>query len=395
MADENITDVIHGSSNFSWSTLNSDVDRSLLPVTMILGIYLVAGVLGNLLVVFIYVFRWEAPPTDRFFVPILALLDMGACLVSASVGIYAHMNIVRFQSDALCKIVAFLGIFFVKMSGDLLVIIAVDRHLKINKPFETQMSYRWKKISVIVMVFVALTMSVPSLFTYGAIKLAHPDADEDGWLCANSNDPHGNIITVEWCLKVFYQHVMLLDVLLKFIALVIIYSRIAKAVCIRSRMRAQRISKRWQNTDRACPINTDIQISRDGCSSSMELNGNTETCERELTPPSISRLNRHSSRLDCQRVRLTMIFMLITAIYIISMGPKVVIMISDAMIQNFWTIEPTPTFGLLRFLYTLFILNNVVNPFIYGFFDRRFRRELYRLFACGVGNNHNRSSSVV
>ncbi|XP_021341523.1 cholecystokinin receptor-like [Mizuhopecten yessoensis] len=377
MTVDNVTELTSLETEFSWNALNSDVDRSLLPVTVILGFYLLVGVIGNFLVVFIYVFRWEAPKTDHFFVPILAVLDMSACLVSAGVGIYANMNIVKFRSDVLCKTVAFLGIFFVKMSGDLLSIIAFDRYLKINKPFDDQMSFRWKKISVVIMSITGLLMAIPSLFTYGTIPLQHPGTGDRGCLCANSNTPHHNHISLEWSLKVCYQFVMLVDVLARFVGLVICYFHIGKQLYKHSKTRIQRRLQQGQNTlTRPSCVNEQDEEPRQE-RDSLVTNGNIT---RETTPLPLVRLSRQSSKFDCQRVRLTLIFMLITVIYIITMGPKLVIMIADAVQERFWTIEPTPKLGIMRFLYTLFILNNVVNPFIYGFFDRRFRRELYRLF---------------
>ncbi|XP_033734223.1 putative neuropeptide Y receptor 11 [Pecten maximus] len=376
MAEDNATELISLKPEFSWNVLNSDVDRSLLPVTVILGFYLLAGVIGNFLVVFIYVFRWEAPTTDRFFVPILAVLDMSACLVSAGVGIYANMNIVRFRSDVLCRIVAFLGIFFVKMSGDLLAIIAVDRFLKINKPFEDQMSFRWKKISVVIMSITGLLMAVPALFTYGTIPLEHPGTRDRGCLCANSNTPHRQHVSLEWSLKVCYQFVMLVDVLARFIGLAVCYFHIGKRMYKHSKSRIRRGLQQGQSILNR-PICNNVERQQDY--DSMITNGNAA---RETTPSTCVRLSRQSSRFDCQRVRLTMIFMLITLIYILTMGPKLVIMIADSVLEHFWTIEPTPKFGIMRFLYTLFIFNNVVNPFIYGFLDRRFRREMYKLFNC-------------
>ncbi|XP_060071587.1 putative neuropeptide Y receptor 11 [Ylistrum balloti] len=373
MADANDTELISFNNGFSWNVLNSDVNRSLLPVTVILGLYLLAGVIGNFLVIFIYVFRWEAPKTDRFFVPILAVLDMCACVISAGVGIYANMNIVRFRSDVLCKIVAFLGIFFVKMSGDLLAIIAVDRYLKLNKPFEPQMSFRWKKISVLIASVTGLLMAMPALFTYGVIPLKHPGTGDMGWLCANSNTPHQKHITLEWSLKVCYQFAMLFDVLARFVGLVVCYFHIGKKIYKHSEKRCQLRLQQGQNVP-----NRPICVNKRAEETELDvLSSNTG---RETTPSTIVRMSRQSSRFDCQRVRLTMIFMLITVIYIVTMGPKLVIMIADSVLERFWTIEPTPKFGILRFLYTCFIFNNVVNPFIYGFLDRRFRSELYKLF---------------
>jgi len=77
--------------------------------------------------------------------------------------------------------------------------------------------------------------------------------------------------------------------------------------------------------------------------------------------------------------------MAITVIFVITYIPKVTLMIVESQNANFWLTMSAEEFTGYRFLYTFYIINNIVNPFIYGFFDVKFREEL-KIFFCKMNN---------
>jgi len=79
-------------------------------------------------------------------------------------------------------------------------------------------------------------------------------------------------------------------------------------------------------------------------------------------------------------IRFTKVFMLITLIFVLSYIPKLGMMVYESRKENFWTDLSHHELGGYRFLYTLFIINNIVNPFIYGYFDTQFRAEFTKIF---------------
>lgn len=79
--------------------------------------------------------------------------------------------------------------------------------------------------------------------------------------------------------------------------------------------------------------------------------------------------------------RLSVMFMVITLVFILSSLPKATMMLFESRNELFWLSRDIPLSGFARyrFLYTVYIINSVVNPFVYGFYDRQFRQELVSL----------------
>lgn len=93
-------------------------------------------------------------------------------------------------------------------------------------------------------------------------------------------------------------------------------------------------------------------------------------------------------RKDNRRIthKLTVMFFVITLVFIISYLPKVMLLLFEGLYKDFWEkVSDTERPGLM-FLYQMFIINNIVNPFIYAFMDIKFRKEatvfLRRVFQC-------------
>lgn len=78
--------------------------------------------------------------------------------------------------------------------------------------------------------------------------------------------------------------------------------------------------------------------------------------------------------------KFTLMFMLITVIFLICYIPKVTIMLLEARNTKFWEeFSDSGRVGVL-FVYRMYIINNITNPIIYAFLDNQFSREINRLF---------------
>ena len=81
-------------------------------------------------------------------------------------------------------------------------------------------------------------------------------------------------------------------------------------------------------------------------------------------------------------IKLSLMFMLITVIFLICYIPKVTIMLLEANSQSFWEQLSDDTRPFVLFIYRMFIINNITNPFIYAFFDTLFLLSLKTSFGC-------------
>lgn len=151
-------------------TLNSLRAEFLTVNTVILGVYLVIGVLGNSLVFYIYKFCITKHRTDRFFIPYLAVSDALSCIVGSGFGLALNLLPIRFSGDALCKGLWFLTKWSTLVSALMLLLIAIERYKKVCKPFGPQMTPLAKQLSMIALFVVSAILTFPTVFFHGEIS---------------------------------------------------------------------------------------------------------------------------------------------------------------------------------------------------------------------------------
>ena len=85
-----------------------NIVRALLPINVIHSTVLVAGIIGNVFVIFIFAAKMRKYQREsRYFIPALAFYDLMVCITS---GIYFLTNTffwTSFHSDELCKTLLF------------------------------------------------------------------------------------------------------------------------------------------------------------------------------------------------------------------------------------------------------------------------------------------------
>lgn len=99
----------------------------------------------------------------------------------------------------------------------------------------------------------------------------------------------------------------------------------------------------------------------------------------------LKNLKRNSSSATRNKnivIKLSLMFMLITVIFLICYIPKVIIMLLEANSPMFWEELSADTRPFVLFIYRMFIINNIANPFIYAFLDKAFLSNLKTLLCC-------------
>ncbi|XP_062603221.1 uncharacterized protein LOC134264996 [Saccostrea cucullata] len=170
---------------------NTSLSQKFTASTILQCCYLVIGVLGNLLVISMYRFKMRGQNEDRFFIPVLAVVDLTGCLTSTSLSLTRNLFPVMFPSEVLCKLLFFSTSLTIISSLLLLLVISVQRYQKICRPFGWQMTGRHKYCCVAVTVCCAGLLSVPVIFLYGN----HPahTANITGVNCGVGTGKHGDI----------------------------------------------------------------------------------------------------------------------------------------------------------------------------------------------------------
>ncbi|OWF45435.1 rhodopsin-like [Mizuhopecten yessoensis] len=389
------------------NAFNSNLAQTLLPLTVVLWFYLVIGFLGNSLVMFVYWARKKPMRDDRYFIPLLALMDLISCVVSSGTGIHAQTHPLMFDNNVGCKMAAFLGILFACVSADFLLVIAIERYIKLCRPFGRQMTIFIKKAIIVVITLFGLVLSVPALGIYQVeeIPKMRNMYGIQAWQCTDMKDKGqatGHTV---------YKVSLFVVTITRFVILFFCYGNISWVIFRQGKFR-QRMGSVVSCTSATSVSYTDdagksIGMNKQNSegsksedvkkSNKTDLNGRQtllnrnqphlgSVADRKITKRNQSvasmagSVARRESRADRQGIRLTVIFILITSIYIVTYGPKVWLMIEQSLNRDFWSTVPQGQLLLYRFLHTFYIFNNIVNPIVYGIMDRRFRAECKKRF---------------
>ena len=150
---------------------NSYEAKLLIPVTVYLVFLMIIGVFGNILVLYVYKFRFRRS-TSRVFILSLAAFDLITCLFGMPYHILDLTFPYTFVWSEVCKTLSFALTFTILGSIFVLDLIAIDRYRKICTPFEKQLSAVGTKIVCWVTVLISGFLAVPIIFIYGTADVS-------------------------------------------------------------------------------------------------------------------------------------------------------------------------------------------------------------------------------
>lgn len=369
---------------------NHEIAQSLIPNNIILSLYMVAGVLGNSIVIFIYSFKMKGNKEERYFIPFLAMVDLWASLINASFAIAQNMMQATFDNDHLCKTWWFFSAFSTLTSALFLLIIAVHRYLKVCKPLGRQMTRTWKRFAMCMVLTIAFTLSVSLTNFYGSDPFLNEKLSIYGHRCSRLESANKTESLV-------FGGVLLLILLTNIISLVWLYSKIG--LTIRKHFKYTKIIVHLRTaksseggafnsfTGRDTPSNDTENKTGDTGSTTVpqptcpntEVVTPTDNNGENFRPKVSSTKTRNQKRVI---YKFTLMFMLITVIFLICFIPKAIVMLMEARDLSFWEKFSNTERSVLLFVYRIYILNNIINPFIYAFLDRRFSKQIKMLHTC-------------
>lgn len=116
---------------------------------------------------------------------------------------------------------------------------------------------------------------------------------------------------------------------------------------------------------------SDVSNSTHGSSRKSSLSNNR----------SLSVYNKRSMEKRAKtKNRFTLMLMFIALIYVLSNVPSLALIVSWKDDPEFWSVSDDVMMNILIILRRLFLVNNIVNPFLYGYFDLTFRCKVKELF---------------
>lgn len=163
--------------------INNEEVRGLYPVIFSYAFIMVVGVVGNALVLLVYSMRYKRSPA-RVYILFLASVDFSICLFGLPYHLIDLTHPYTYNDELSCQILTFIIANLFHMSVFGLIVVAVDRYLKICHPLGTfQVSYFGKKRACFVATVSAVLLSWPYLILYGPSEMEAPATNLTGHAC--------------------------------------------------------------------------------------------------------------------------------------------------------------------------------------------------------------------
>lgn len=312
--------------NASVHIWNEELALNLLPNNLILILYMIIGFFGNGCVIFTYLCSKLWKEEERYFIPYLSAADLFACLVCASFGIVLNLNQATLDDSVLCKTWWFFAGFTTFLSTFYLVVIAFQRLTKLcSSNHNVAMDLSRRRLTAIVLTVVSLFLSLPMPYFYGSVPFSDVRRNLTGQRCSRLYD-------VNRTFSLMYGSVLVVVAQAIITSLSVMYFKIGYVVRVHLK--------------------------------TLKCNSSSATRNQNIV------------------IKLSLMFMLITVIFLICYIPKVIIMLLEANSPMFWEELSDDTRPIALFIYRMFIINNIANPFIYTFFDKAFLFYMKTLLCC-------------
>ncbi|KAL3890947.1 hypothetical protein ACJMK2_003216 [Sinanodonta woodiana] len=432
---------IEPSSNSTLEELNKELVKLHIPTLIFIGILMVIGVVGNILVIFVYTRKYGSS-THRCFILSLAGIDIVSCCVGMPLLLFSMLYPYQFTSPEACKTLRFLHVFLVCASAFIVLAIASERHRRICSPFSNNISTRKIKIICLVAMAMGILVAIPAIPLYGPTGVETGVNNITGTECFIDSIYENSLFP-----QIYFSFQLILCVI-SFVILGIYYFRIGRQIWWHHTfMRDNTFSSRTgkiaslgqdnigmvrksvdlygkRRDSESSPYNSGVILdpkglpnedqkrhsngSRSSTSSTVserdvvrktstenKAHLNTKRSLKALVQNFISHRNRPrasksnsntSTVSNCggytnkRTKEITTMLFIITVVFVLSFVPHLVLMVLISIDKKFLDKLNPVEISVFQFFLRTFVINNMANPIIYGFCDPKFRRECQTIF---------------
>ena len=404
--------------------LNGHHASKLLGNTVLHVLFLVLGVLGNAVIVYVYRWKLKRRRDGRFFIVLLAIVDLIHCIVSSSLVFVKNVKPLLFPGSGACKTLLYLTNWFFILSLLVLFLICIERYQKICRPFGKQLNQKRKVYATAILVLMSAVIPIPRLVYFEARPIKRGPVQ--GTLCGpNMTIPGADVVIPMLGLLNFILSGLVI------VIMAILYGFVGRVVYRQNKRFSGMLSGTKTSSSSPTPSNHEHSDGRTATptgSPSLErqpprpvkskslrafptkqlsVDSREKMAKLANSPRSRSagtallnqtgKLSKSFVQLMHKNLRMnrcTIMFMVITLVTTLSYIPLWVYVWMDIIDPTRWFIMGTGKLLFFTFLRSFAALGYLANPFIYAYYDSLFRRELRRaVLGCScVKKNSNNSS---
>lgn len=402
---------------------NNSLMKTTLPTTVFLILCFCIGVLGNSVVLFIYKTTDIPTKGPRFFIPVLALVDLIAVVISSIVGIVYHISPISSITHHWCLTLVFGTRWLVCASVMTISAISFDRYRRICHITKQQFTLKERKMAMLAVVILSALMNTPVFATSSNVPVFKQlqNSTLEGFTCVFSNNRHP-------VLEKLYSVIGSCIVIGCFIASSVFNIRILHVVVTKVQVQPKALHIFQQRNHEYEDVTADFKETE---LDSAKIDQDTEESFSKITKEMPPKKNHIPEQVDvepkstentsCQedsptgdiscswrtkillgnrvfnkqqkrslrsalkksRNSMHVLFLTIFVFFIIAHVPSIITTIYTRYDKYNWIIDDNAArINAYCVLMAFPILSHTFNPYLYGLFDNTFRQVLKRRLRC-------------
>ncbi|XP_045180342.2 cholecystokinin receptor type A-like [Mercenaria mercenaria] len=382
------------------SSLDEKQFEILIPSFIIVLLAILIGIPGNVITVIVYKKRMRRT-ASRIFILALAFCDLMNCIITMPAEISIIVNFFTYEHPIICSIGRALTYILNGVSALLLCGIAVDRFRKICRPLKPVFTPKKTRAICFVASAIGFAFYIPAFILYGTqtVRIEHPYGDIyfniTGHTC-QINDKYKNTKIQKYILGIWFLATIIIMVIL-----IVVYARIGRAVYKRLKLEEKRhysVSTATKparrkmivdhSSETSCSFEDVLEAERNDQpkvlkSMSMPLRhkiGDGLRKQFRLSAPTVYSLNKETVSRRIRAGRTTLMLFSVTIAYVLSFIPFVAIVTIRTMKPDLHDSLSDVQKSVWNFFLRSYVINCAVNPILYGFFNKDFRKKMIGLF---------------
>ncbi|CAC5395424.1 unnamed protein product [Mytilus coruscus] len=384
--------------------------------TILLVVYMIVGILGNSIVILVYKFQFKDTSDERYFVPVLAFFDLIASVLCSLNGIIVNSLQFTLTDDLVWDVLYFVNGIATFTTIHLLLCIAIQRYLKICR--QQFLTLKRRRSMIVLSCIFALMLALPLPFSYEVMNFTH-----DGKVIGTRPT---KIRYKTKAATVSYGIAASLFVILVYITFIVLYGKIGctlyrhfqemtfKQTFIRlskkirlsaNEYNEQHVEKKFlfqavhfspeseinqtdhniidasinkHKTNSAVLLETPNEcITQSNIPTAGKIDNITETLKTNSPTSNAVVVYRNALQKRNRKVKnkFTLMYLAITIVFLICFAPVAILLTIEGFNPKFWETLQIREWTVVLYFCQLYIINNIVNPFIYAFIDIEFRRS--------------------